>query len=97
MINLHCVCHKLALACVDPDQELKYVDHMATIIRQLWQSMENSSKHTKAYMKTQMRLHDLGLNRTTKKKVFKKLKKACKTRWLSFNNSVCLKIFQLYC
>ena len=39
-------------------------------------------------MKTQMQLHDLGLNRTTKRKVFKKLKKACKTRWLSFNNSV---------
>ena len=39
-------------------------------------------------MKTQMRLHDLGLNRTTKRKVFNKLKKACKTRWLSFNNSV---------
>ena len=39
-------------------------------------------------MKTQMRLHDLGLNRKTKKKVLKKLKKACKTRWLSFNNSV---------
>lgn len=52
MINIHCVCHKLALACVDADQDLKYVDHMATIIRQLWQSMENSSKRTKAYMKT---------------------------------------------
>ena len=89
MINLHNVCHKLALACVDADQELKYVDHMATIIHQLWQSMENSSKRTKVYMKTQMRLHDLGLNRTMKKKVFTKLKKACKTRWLSFNNSVC--------
>lgn len=67
---------------------LMYVDHMATIIRQLWQSMENSSKRTMAYMKTQTRLHDLGLNRKTKNKVFKKLKKACKTRWLSFNNSV---------
>ena len=61
---------------------------MATIIRQLWQSMENSSKRTKAYMKTQMQLHSIGLNRKSKKKVFKKLKKACKTRWLSFNNSV---------
>lgn len=88
MINIHCVCHKLALACVDADQDLKYVDHMATIIRQLWQSMENSSKRTKAYMKTQMQLHSIGLNRKSKKKVFKKLKKACKTRWLSFNNSV---------
>ena len=89
MINLHCVCHKLALACADADQELKYVDHIATIIGQLWQSMGNSSKHTKAYMKTQMRLHEFGLNRKTKKKVFKKLKKACKTRWLSFNNCLC--------
>ncbi|KAL9977260.1 hypothetical protein ACROYT_G014644 [Oculina patagonica] len=88
MINLHCVCHKLALACADADQELKYVDHMATIIRQLWQSMENSSKRTKAYMKTQMQLHEFGLNKKMKKKVFKKLKKAYKTRWLSFNNSV---------
>ena len=39
---------------------------MAIIIRQLWQSIETSSKHTKAYIKTQMQLHDLGLNRTTK-------------------------------
>ena len=30
----------------------------------------------------------MGLNKKTKKKVFKNLKKACKTRWLSFNNSV---------
>ncbi|KAK3741255.1 hypothetical protein QZH41_019952 [Actinostola sp. cb2023] len=88
MINIHCVCHKLALACVNTDQELKFVDHVASIIRQLWQSMENSTKRTKAYMKTQMRLHDLDLSRKTKKRVFKKLKKACKTRWLSFNNSV---------
>ncbi|XP_068712958.1 zinc finger protein 862-like [Montipora foliosa] len=87
MINLHCVCHKLALACVQADQGLKYVDHMSTIIPQLWQSMENSSKRTKAYMKTQMRLHDLGRNEK-EKNVFKKLKKACKTRWLSFTNSV---------
>ena len=37
-----------------------------------------------------MRLYSMGLNRKTKKKVFKNLKKACKTRWLSFNNSVAL-------
>ena len=67
MDNIHCVCQKLALACVDADQGLKYVDHMAIIIGQLRQNMENSSKRTKAYMKTQMWLHDLGLNRKTKK------------------------------
>ena len=89
MTNIHCVCHKLTLTCMDSDQELKYVDHMATIIRQLCQSMENSSKHIKAYTKTQLRINNLGLNRKTKK-VFKKLKKACKTRWLSFNNAVAL-------
>ena len=61
MTNTYRVCHKLASTCVDADQELKYVDHMATIIRQLWQSMENSSKHTKACMNTQMQFHNLGL------------------------------------
>ena len=35
VINIHCVCHRLALACVDAERELKYVDHVATIIRQL--------------------------------------------------------------
>ena len=30
----------------------------------------------------------MGLKKKTKKKVLKNLKKACKTRWLSFNNSV---------
>ena len=45
-------------------------------------------RRTKAYMKTQMQLHDLGLNRKTKKVFRKKLKKACKTKWLSFQKSV---------
>lgn len=89
MINLHCVCHKLALACVDADQALKYVEHMATIIRQLWQSMENSSKRTKAYMKTQMRLHDLGLNRTTKKKGFQKAQESLQDK-VAFIQQLCL-------
>lgn len=99
MINLHCVCHKLALACADADQELKYVDHMATISRQLWQSMENSSKRTKAYMKTHMLLQEFGLNRKTKKKHLKSSRKlarqgGCHSTTLSL---LCMKICQLYC
>lgn len=49
-------------------------------------------------MTTHMRVPNLDLARKVKKKVFKMLKKVCKTRWLSFDDSVTyfMKISLLY-
>ena len=51
--------------------------------------MENSPKRTKAYLKIQMQLKEINLvNEKGRKIVARKLKKACKTRWLSYEKSV---------
>ena len=51
--------------------------------------MENSPKRTKAYLKIQMTLKEINLvNEKGRKIVTRKLKKACKTRWLSYEKSV---------
>ena len=51
--------------------------------------MENSPKRTKAYLKIQMELKKINLvNKKGRKILARKLKKACKTRWLSYERSV---------
>jgi len=41
LINIHSICHKLALACVDTVSELNYIKFIETTLRQLWQWLEN--------------------------------------------------------
>ena len=35
LLNMHCVCHRLALACTDTCQELKYIREVEDVLRQL--------------------------------------------------------------
>ncbi|WAR01463.1 hypothetical protein MAR_008021, partial [Mya arenaria] len=35
LINVHCVCHRLALACTGSNQSLKYIEKVETLLRQL--------------------------------------------------------------
>lgn len=46
LLNMHCVCHCLALACPDSCQEL----------RQLWHYFHNSPKKTTCFLKCQIEL-----------------------------------------
>ena len=36
LLNIHCVCHCLALACKDSCQELKFIKEVEEVLRQLW-------------------------------------------------------------
>lgn len=90
LISVHCVCHKLALACTDAkdDGNLKFIKEVETVVTQLWKLFENSPKRLACYLKVQQQLKNLKLsNEKSRKMVAKKLQKACDTRWLLFSSA----------
>lgn len=90
MISVHCICHKLALSCTDAKDEanLKFIKEVETVVTQLWKLFENSPKRLACYLKVQQELKRLQLHEKSRKMVARKLKKACDTRWLSFNSAI---------
>ena len=90
IINVHCICHKLALACIDVNREIVYIKRVEDTLRQLWTYFENSPKRLAVLLKTQINIKKCSLQLTKKSKqiVVKRMKKACSTRWLSFEKSV---------
>lgn len=90
LINIHCVCHRLALACTDSCSSLKCIKDAETLLRQLWHYFQNSPKRMAVFLKSQLELQKIYLDpkRKTQKIVSRRLKKACQTRWLSFGSSV---------
>ncbi|XP_062583557.1 zinc finger protein 862-like isoform X2 [Saccostrea cucullata] len=88
LINIHCICHKLALACVGSTEEVKSIRQTHLYLVQLWKYFENSPKRTAIYIKVQEEMKSLTLSDQARRIVSKKLKKACATRWLSFQNSI---------
>ena len=83
VIAVHSVCHRLALACADSNQELRYIEKVTTYLTELWKLFEYSNQKMAVFMKTQLNLINL-----LKKKTAKKIKKACKTWWLSTDSAV---------
>ena len=90
LLNMHCVCHRLALACTDCRQELKFIKEVEDVLKQLWYYFHNSPKKTACFLKCQIKLKKVSLSHSekTKKLLAKRLQKACQTRWLSFDASV---------
>lgn len=89
LISVHCVCHKLALACTDTLNDLATIKKMQNTLNTLWQLLDNSNKKTAIFLKVQLEVSEITLsNKNSQKKIAKKLKKACQTRWLSFNAAV---------
>lgn len=90
ILTFHCVCHKLALATTDACSEnsMKYINDVHDLLRQTWQMFEKSPKKTAVFLKTQANVNTAVLSERIKKRAVHKLKKACKTRWLSFEQSV---------
>ena len=78
VIAVHCVCHRLALACADSNQELSYIEKITTYLTELWKLFEYSNQKMAVFMKTQLNLINLQLLPSVKKKTAKKIKKACK-------------------
>lgn len=89
MISFHCVCHRLALSCVDANDEANYISVVETILRQLWKFFENSPKKSSKYLKIQLAYKSIAqITGAAKKKVLRKVRKSCRTRWLSLDHSV---------
>jgi len=44
IINIHCICHKLALACADTKTELKDIDLAQLTLQQLWKVFSKFSE-----------------------------------------------------
>ena len=90
LINIHCVCHRLALACADASKELKYITKVEALLLQVWKFYEYSPKKTAKYAAVQGELLNLVPKEqlSQAKKQMKKAKKAVASRWLSFDESV---------
>ena len=88
LLNFHCICHRLALACADTGDSIKYIVEVESLLKETWKFFENSPKRTSIFMKVQTELKDDALTERAKKIVGKKIRKACRTRWLSLEQSV---------
>lgn len=53
IISIHCICQKLALACVDTAKDVEYIGTVEDLLRQLWKYLENFPKRMTIYLKVQ--------------------------------------------
>ena len=88
MLNFHCICQRLALACCDSGNETEYIKEVEGILTQIWKFFEYSQKRLNNFIKIQTELHNITLAGQTKQAVAKKVRKACRTCWLSLEQSV---------
>lgn len=89
VISVHCICHRLALACTDTLQNIGYIKSVHTWLMQLWNMLQKSPKKMASFLQIHLRIKNLQLTtQESKPGVSKRLKKACTTRWLSFDSSV---------
>lgn len=51
LLNVHCTCHRLALACGDANDQISYIKTVEKVLIQLWSFFHNSEKRTAAYTK----------------------------------------------
>nr|XP_006811893.1 PREDICTED: zinc finger protein 862-like [Saccoglossus kowalevskii] len=72
IVFVHCVCHRLALACTDTIVSLKYIQEVELIVTQLWKMFENSPKKMAQFLKTQEELHAIKLSSVESRSTIKK-------------------------
>ena len=50
MINIHCICHRSALACGDSGDNYKFIKNVEENLIELWNFFKNSSKRLHIYV-----------------------------------------------
>lgn len=85
---MHCVCHRLALACAGASDETKYITQVEGVLSQLWKFFAKSPKQTALLVKAQESSRKMKLSEKARSVVAKKVRKACRTRRLSTSNVV---------
>ena len=88
LLNVHCICHRLALACGDANDHISYIKTVEKVLIRLWSFFHNSGKRTAAYTKAVIALAELHISNSAKKRVVQRVKKATRTRWLSTESTV---------
>ena len=68
LVAVHCVCHRLALACTDTNEELAVIKEVETVVTQLCKIFDNSPKKLAAYLKVQEEMKQLTLGARAKAK-----------------------------
>ncbi len=87
-INVHCICHKLALACAGASDETKYIAQVKGVLFQLWTFFAKSPKRTAVLVKAQESWRKMNLSEKARSVVARKVRKACRTCWLSTSKVV---------
>ena len=96
IVHSHCINHRLALACSDANDTVKYIQTVESTLRQLWKWLEYPKRYS-AFVKVCVSLQKIKLANVNddpakQKKLSKslavKIQKACRTRWLSTGQSV---------
>ena len=81
MINIHCICHRLALACANTGDAPKFIQEFEKTMLDLWTFFKNSPKRLKTYIKTTLEARNFDqMTKRRKKQLVRKVKKAVKTR-----------------
>ena len=88
LLSGHCICHPLALAYNDANDDVAYIKTVEKILIQLWSLFHNSTKKTAAYANAAVNYHQMSLSTQGRKKIGKSFKKACRTRWLSMDKAI---------
>lgn len=88
LLSVHCICHRLALACNDANDDVAYIKMVEKILIQLWSLFHNSAKKTAAYAKAVVNYNQISLSTQGRKKIGKSFKKACRPRWLSMEKAI---------
>ena len=89
MFNIHCICHRLALACAETSDHYKFIKNVEEILIELWRFFKNSPKRLHIYMKVTLSVKEFdSLAEKKKKNYVKLLQKTCRTRWLSLHAGV---------
>ena len=88
MFDIHCICHRLALACEDIGDDYKFKRKAQEILIELWRFFKNFPKRLQIYMVTFSAKEFDSLTGKKKKNYIKPPKKTYRTRWLSLHAGV---------
>lgn len=73
LLNVHCICHCLALAFGNTNNDISYISTVKDILIQLWSLFDNFVKRTAAYGKAVMAVKEIRLSAKGRKKSGQKL------------------------
>ena len=77
------------MACADTGDDFKVIRNFEENLIELWKFFKNSPKRLKIYVRVALKSKEFdALLNKRKKNVAKKMKKACRTRWLSLHAGV---------